>query len=315
MLRYVIARLAQSLIVLWAAFTFSFLLLQILPGDGVLLKFLNPEYGLNGEEIEQLRKSYGVDAPLIHQYLTSLSNFLKGDFGYSIQAGVSVSQQLATNIPPTLKLAGLAFLLAVVLAFLIAFLSSFSRFDWLKNIFLSLPGLFTAIPLFWLGILFIQIFSFYLGWVSVIIPGPIEAMILPVCALAIPISAPLAQILMRALDEIETRPFIPVVEAKGASRFRILWFHSLRNCALPVLTIAGLLFGELISGAVVTETVFGLNGIGKMTEQAVRSQDVTVLQAIVVLSVFAFVIINLVIDLIFPLIDPRLKIRTKRGAL
>lgn len=312
MLQYCLSRLGQAVIVLWAAFTVSFILLQVMPGDAVLIKFLSPEYGLNASQIAELRSIYGLDDPLLVQYFKTLGNFLTGNLGFSIQAGVPVAEQIATNLPSTLRLAGFAFLAAVILAFIIALISSFAPFRWIKNLVLALPGLFLAIPLFWLGIILVQIFSFYLGWISVIVPGPIEAMILPVTALAIPISAPLAQILMRSLDEIQTRPFIMVLEAKGASRFRILWSHCLRNSALPVLTIAGLLFGELISGAVVTETVFGLSGIGKITEQAVRSQDVTVLQSIVVISAAAFVLINLVIDLLFPLIDPRLKNRSGR---
>lgn len=312
MLKFGLYRLLQAIIVLWAAFTASFILLQVLPGDAVLIKFLNPEYGLNASQVAALRENYGIDKSLIAQYFQTIGNFLTGDFGYSVQAGVPVANLIATNLPATLKLAGLSFVAAVIVAFVISFLFSFAPFGWLKNLFFGLPGLFQAVPLFWLGIVFVQIFSFYLGWISVIIPGPVEAMVLPVAALAIPISAPLAQILMRSLDEIELSPFIMVLKAKGASRFRILVHHCLRNCALPVLTIAGLLFGELISGAVVTETVFGLSGIGKITEQAVRSQDVGVLLAIVVISVAAFVFINLVIDLLFPLIDPRLKRVVKR---
>lgn len=307
MLRNSLFRLGQAAIVLWAAFTGTFILLQVMPGDAVLIKFLSPDYGLNANQIAELRSTYGFDEPLIVQYWKTLGNFLRGDFGYSVQAGVPVSSLIATNLPATLKLAGASFLTAVLLAFVIAFVASFSPFQWLKNSIQALPGLFLAIPLFWLGIILVQVFSFYLGWVSVIMPGPLEAMVLPVVALAIPISAPLAQILMRSLDEIETRPFIMVLQAKGVSRLRILVAHCLRNSALPLLTIAGLLFGELISGAVVTETVFGLSGIGKITEQAVRSQDVSVLQSIVVISATAFVFINLVIDLLFPLIDPRLK--------
>lgn len=312
MLKLSLYRLLQAIIVLWAAFTATFILLQVLPGDAVLIKFLNPEYGLNASEIANLRKNYGIDGSLVGQYFQTIGNFLTGDFGYSVQAGVPVSDLIITNLPATLKLAGLSFIAALILAFAISFLFSFAPFYWLKNALFAMPGLFLAVPLFWLGIVFVQVFSFYLGWISVIIPGPVEAMILPVAALAIPISAPLAQILMRSLDEIELSPFIMVLKSKGASRFRILTQHCLRNSALPVLTIAGLLFGELISGAVVSETVFGLSGIGKITEQAVRSQDVGVLQAIVVISAAAFVFINLVIDLLFPLIDPRLKRAIRR---
>lgn len=307
MTRYFFTRTAQALLVLWAAFTLSFILLQALPGDAVLIKFLNPEYGLSPEQIAEIRTSYSSDSPIIVQYLQTLTNFLHGKFGYSIHAGVAVSDQMAANVPPTLKLALLAFSAAVLLAGAIGFLSSLSPFRWLRNLIQSLPPLFVSIPVFWLGIMLIQIFSFRLKLVSVINPGPWESMILPVLTLAIPVSAPLAQILVRNLDEVETRPFVTIARAKGASRLRILWFHVARNAILPVLTIAGILFGELLAGAVVTETVFGLNGIGSLTIQAVDNQDVAVLQAVVIFCATVFVAVNLLVDLAYPFIDPRLK--------
>ncbi len=138
-------------------------------------------------------------------------------------------------------------------------------------------------------------------------PGEWVGLILPVITLAVPISAPLAQILIRSIDQVQTQPFVAVARAKGASRSGVLWRHVARNALLPALTIAGLLFGELIAGALITETVFGLNGLGQLTQQAVNNQDVAVLQAIVVISAAAFVGINLLVDLLYPLLDPRLK--------
>lgn len=308
--RYVIFRIGQALIVLWAAFTLSFVLLQAMPGDAVLIKFLNPEYGLSPEQIAEIRASYAVDSPVIAQYVHTLSNFLQGNFGYSVHSGVPVSAQLAANLPATLKLSLLGFVAAAVLAGLIALTASLAAFTWLRNLIQALPSLFISIPVFWLGIMLIQLFSFRLKLVPVINPGPWESLVLPVLTLAVPISAPLAQILIRNLDEIQTRPFVSVARAKGASRGRVLWRHVARNAVLPVLTIAGVLFGELVAGAVVTETVFGLNGIGGLTEEAVSNQDLAVLQAIVVISATAFVLINLIVDLAFPLLDPRLRART-----
>lgn len=312
MTRYVLSRIGQALLVLWAAFTLSFILLQAMPGDAVLIKFLNPEYGLSPEQIADIRAAYAVDSGVLAQYVQTLANFLRGDFGYSIHAGVPVSAQLATNLPPTLKLAALGFLTAAALAVAIAFLSSLSPFGWLRNFVQSLPSLFISIPVFWLGIMLIQIFSFRLKLVPVINPGPWESLILPVATISVPIAAPLAQILIRNIDEIRTRPFVSVAIAKGATQARVLWRHVARNAVLPALTIAGVLFGELLAGAVVTETVFGLNGIGGLTERAVGNQDLAVLQAIVVISAAAFVAINLAVDLAYPLLDPRL--RTRNGA-
>lgn len=305
--RYVINRIGQAVLVLWAAFTISFILLQAMPGDAILIKFQNPELGLSPQQIADIRASYAADAPLFTQYFQTIGNFFVGNFGYSVQAGVPVSASLSANLPSTARLASLGFLLATILAGGIAFLSSFSKFSWLRAAFQSLPALFISVPTFWLGIMLIQIFSFRLRLIPVINPGPWEGLVLPVLTLAIPISAPLAQILMRNIDDVLTQPFVAVARAKGASWNWVFWRHVLRNAILPTLTIAGILFGELIAGAVVTETVFGLNGIGSLTELAVGSQDVAVLQAIVVISAAAFVLIILAVDLLYPVLDPRLR--------
>ena len=306
MVRYLFGRIAQALAVLVVTFTAAFLLLQVLPGDAVMIKFMSPEMGLSADQIAEIRASYGADLPIWEQYLKTVANFLTGNFGYSIQAGVPVSQQLATNLPPTLLLASLGFVAAVALTIALAALSNMVGMAWLRSSLQSLPSLFISVPVFWLGIMLIQIFSFQLGLVSVISPGPVERLILPVATLAIPISAPLAQILMRNIDEVLAQPFVAVARAKGASRNWVLWKHVARNAVLPTLTIAGVLFGELLAGAVVTEAVYGLNGLGGLTYQAVGNHDTAVLQAIVVISALAFVTINLIVDLLYPVLDPRL---------
>lgn len=307
MSRYIIGRIGQAVLVLWIAFTASFLLLQALPGDAILIKFQNPELGLGPEQIAALRDAYGVDSPLWQQYLQALGNFLTGNFGYSVVGSVPVAHELLSNLPATARLASFGFSLAVLIALGLAFLATLAPFAWLRTAIQSIPSLFVSLPVFWLGIMLIQIFSFRLKWISVINPGEFEGLILPVITLAIPISAPLAQILIRNIDEVSTQPFVAVARAKGASPGWVLWRHVAKNALLPTLTIAGILFGELLAGAVITETVFGLNGIGGLTERSVRFQDTSVIQAIVVFSALSFVAVNLVVDLLYPVFDPRLR--------
>ncbi len=306
--RYLAARVGQALLVLWASFTVSFVLLQLLPGDAIAIKFQNPELGLNAAQIAQMRTAYGADAPLWRQYLESLSGALRGDFGFSLQAGVPVSALLAASLPATLRLAALGFTLALVIAVLLAALSPLSY-----GTFAALPSLFVAVPTFWLGITLIQLFSFQWRLIPVINPGFWEGLILPVMTLAVPISAPLAQLLIRNIDVVMHQPFVTVARAKGASHRGVLWRHVARNALLPVLAVAGLLLGELIAGALVTETVFGLNGLGQLTRDAVNNQDLAVLQAIVLVAALGFVLINLLVDLLYPLLDPRLSL-SRRAA-
>lgn len=306
MVRYLLGRFGQALAVLALTFTAAFLLLQVLPGDAIMIKFMAPEMALTPEQIADIRSAYGADLPLWERYLSTVGQFLTGNFGYSIQAGVPVSKLLATNLPSTLLLASLGFTAALILTIVLAAASNMAGMGWLRAGLQSLPSLFISVPVFWLGIMLIQIFSFQLGLVSVISPGPVEKLVLPVMTLAIPISAPLAQILMRNIDQVLTQPFVAVARAKGASRNWVLWRHVARNALLPTLTIAGVLFGELLAGAVVTEAVFGLSGLGGLTYQAVGNHDTAVLQAIVVISALAFVTINLIVDLLYPVLDPRL---------
>ncbi|EPR9103693.1 ABC transporter permease [Cronobacter sakazakii] len=311
--RYLAARVGQALLVLWASFTVSFVLLQLLPGDAIAIKFQNPELGLNAAQIAQMRTAYGADAPLWRQYLESLGGAVRGDFGFSLQAGVPVSALLAASLPATLRLAALGFTLALVIAVLLAALSTLSYGRALRRAFAALPSLFVAVPTFWLGITLIQLFSFQWRLIPVINPGFWEGLILPVMTLAVPISAPLAQLLIRNIDVVMHQPFVTVARAKGASHRGVLWRHVARNALLPVLTVAGLLLGELIAGALVTETVFGLNGLGQLTCDAVNNQDLAVLQAIVLVAALGFVLINLLVDLLYPLLDPRLSL-SRRAA-
>lgn len=307
MQRSLLRRVGQSVLVLWAAFTLSFFLLQVLPGDAVLIKFQNPDLGLSPDQIAEMRLAYGADNPLWQQYVHTLLAMVRGDFGYSVQAGVPVSEQLISNLPATLQLALLGFALATLIAFALAALSRLPALRFLRSVLQSIPALFISLPTFWLGIALIQLFSFQLRWIPVINPSALQGLILPVITVAIPISAPLAQILLRSIDQVSTQPFVAVARAKGASESHVLWHHVMRNALLPVLNVAGLLLGDLIAGALITETVFGLSGVGQLTQQAVNNQDVAVLQAVVMISALAFVLINLLVDALMPLFDPRLQ--------
>ena len=271
----------------------------------MLIKFQNPDLGLSPAQIEEMRVAYGADSPLWQQYGHTLLAMLRGDFGYSLQAGVPVSELIASNLPDTLSLALPAFVLAVLLAFALAFASRLPGLRWLSNTLQSLPVLFISLPTFWLGIALIQLFSFQLRLIPVINPTPLQGLILPIVTVAIPISARW-QILMRSWT-VAMQPFVAVARAKGLSETAVLWRHVTGNALLPVLNIAGLLLGELIAGALITETVFGRSGLGQLTQQAVNNRDIAVLQAVVMISALGFVLINLLVDLLMPLLDPRLQ--------
>lgn len=304
---YLLRRLGQAVLVLALAFTAAFLLLAVLPGDAILARFGNPDLGLTAEQIDEIRAAYGADRPLWERFGETALAFVTGDFGYSVQSGAAVSDLISTALPSTLVLASLGLVVAVVLAVTIAVTATYGGWGWLRRVFRNLPPLFVSLPVFWIGIVLIQIFSFRLGLVPVIGASPAQALILPVATLAIPIAAPLAQVLMRSIDEVRQMPFVMVVRARGASTSWLLWRNVGRNALLPTLTMAGVLFGELVGGAVVTETVFGRPGIGQLTAQAVANRDTPVLLAVVVISAVTFVVINLIVDLLYPVLDARLR--------
>lgn len=307
----ILRRIGQAILVLFITFTIAFLLLSALPGDAVLARYASPDLGLSASELEGIRDAYGADESLIVQYLQALGGFLTGNFGYSVQTGTPVATLMVENLPHTLTLAVLAFLLAVVLALVISVLATMDRFAFIRGFFQALPPLFVSLPSFWLGIVLIQFVSFRLGWVPVIGGSTAQDLILPTIALSIPIAAPLAQVLIRSITEVKGQPFVTAVRARGAGEMWILFRDVLRNTLLPVLTIAGLLFGELVGGAVVTEAVFGRAGLGSMTVDAVANRDTPVMLAIVVVAAAVYILINLIVDLLYPVLDARLR-KTER---
>lgn len=316
---YLLRRTGGALLVLALAFTAAYVLLAALPGDAVLARYGNPDLGLTPDQLAEIRASYGADRPAIIQFLDTAASFLRGDLGYSVQSGASVSALLAEALPSTLTLAALGLLVAVVLAVAIAALATHPGLQShrvtraLRSTLRGLPPLMVSLPVFWIGIVLIQVFSFQLGLVPLLNASPAQALILPVATLAVPIAAPLAQVLIRSIDEVMAQPFVAVARARGASSTWLLWHTVARNAVLPTLTMAGLLFGELVGGAVVTEAVFGRMGIGQLTAQAVAARDTPVLLAVVVISTVVFVLINLVVDLLYPVLDARLR-RTDAAA-
>ncbi|MFH0410616.1 ABC transporter permease [Corynebacterium sp. L4756] len=300
-------RIGQSILVLFITFTLAFFLLSALPSDGVMARYGAPALGLSQAEIAGIREEMGIDKPLVVQFFTTLGGFLTGNFGTSVQTGTAVSTMVAENLPHTLALAATSVGLAVIVALVTAYLATVPGFGFIGKFFRSLPSLLVSLPGFWLAIILLQVFSFRLGWVSAINPGPIEGLILPTLTLVVPMAAPLIQVLIRSIDDVNQQSFVQVVRARGASEGWIFWRNVLRNAILPALTMVGLLFGELVGGAVVTETVFGRAGLGNMTVQAVSNRDTPVLLAVVVIAATAYIIINLIVDLLYPVLDVRLR--------
>lgn len=313
---FVLQRVGQALIVVWAAYTLTFLLIEIVPSDPISIVLANPDSGLTEAAAEQLRSYYGLDQPLIVRYVSQLLSIVSGDLGVSISKGVPVTSLLLTALPQTLVLAVVSLLLAVVASAALAVLAVYLPWTRIRAVIAAVPPFLSSIPSFLVGVLIIQYFAFATRLIPPVDDGSLAALIGPAVTLAIAITPSLAQVLIASLEQIDRQPFVDVVLAKGAGRWAVLRRHVFRNSILPWVTILGLTFGELLAGSIITETVFSRGGLGRTIEAAVSTQDMPVIQGAVLIIAALFVVINLVVDLSYPLLDPRLRLhrvaRTRR---
>lgn len=311
--RYLLGRVAQAVFVVWAAFTLTFVALRLLPGDPVEL-MLNGRGGgqaASPQEIAQVKAQLGFDRPLLRQYLDSLGGALHGDFGRSIQTQQPVSRMLAQSLPATLQLGLAALVLAVVAGIVLGVLANLVPSVFGRQLLRSVPSVAIALPSFWVGLILIQLFSLHWKLFPSIGGTGFAGLVLPACTLAIPGAALVGQVLGKSLHATLAESYVDVVRATGAGRLRVLLSHGLRNAAIPAVTVTGLLVGYLIGGSVVVETVFSRPGMGRDIYFAVTTQDLPVVQGVVVVASAAFVVVNLVVDLLYPVLDPR--IRTHGG--
>ncbi|AYC36209.1 ABC transporter permease [Streptomyces griseorubiginosus] len=316
MRRYVIKRLAQAVGVLWAAYTVSFLVLDFLPGDPVTAM---AGAGMDSGDVDParlaaLRHEYGFDKPILVQYADYLGRAVRGDFGDAVSTGRPVTSTLADALPQTLQLTGAALLLAVLLGGGLAVVATYTSLRWLRQLLLSLPPLGVSVPTFWVGLLLVEAFSFRLHWFPAFGNDGLRGLVLPALTLAIPTGALVAQVLAKSLLTALDQAYVETARAKGAGRWRVHVRHALRNASLPALTVVGLLVGQLVAGSVVVETVFSRDGLGRVTAAAVTVQDLPVVQGVVVFGALIFVATNLVVDLVYPLLDPRIVVASSGRA-
>ncbi|WP_019928496.1 ABC transporter permease [Nocardia sp. BMG111209] len=305
--RYATARLAQAVVTVLLVYVFVFVIVTLLPGDPVSDRLSNPEYGYSKETIEQMLAYFQLDQPIRQQLWVALERLAHGDLGLSYASNLPVSTVLWTGIPATLQLAATAFVFAVVLAFTIAVAAYFLPGRFGGPVLRTFPSLFLSVPNFLIGLIVIDVLSFQLGLFTLSDFRSPTALIFPAVTLAIPASAPIAQVLISALDNAGAQPYATVAISKGIGRFGLFTRHLLPNAALPTTTIAAIIVGELLGGSIITEAIFGRTGVGTVIEKAVTEQDVPVLQAAVVLAAVLFLAINLIVDLIYPVLDPRLR--------
>ena len=291
-----------------------FLLMRAVPGD-VVTNLVGLQGNVSAERLVELRRMFGLDLPIYRQFLQWFGALLQGDLGSSLRTGRPIVQDLALRFPVTLELTLISLLIALVMAVPLGVIAALYRgqlADFLVSIF-ALLGL--SIPGFFLGILLILLFALQLGWLppAGYVPfgeAPLDNlrhMILPAVSLGVILAAATTRIVRSTMLEVLGRDFIRTARAKGLAEERVLYRHALRNALIPVITVVGLQFGTLLGGAVIIEQVFSLPGVGRFALEGINLRDYPVVQGAVLLIAAAFIAVNLLVDLFYSLIDPRIR--------
>jgi peptide/nickel transport system permease protein len=302
MLTFILRRLFLAVPVLLGVVFVVMLTIDLLPGDAVTLML--GEHATK-DAVARLREHLGLDKPFLVRYLDYVGQLVRGDLGRSIQQNRPVAAELADAWPATLQLTVAALLLAA----LVGIVSGVASAVWPNSLFdavARLGSLFgLSMPIFWTGLVLIVVFSLWLNWLPVGGAGSLTHLVLPAVTLALPSVAMIARLTRSAVLDVLREDYVRTARAKGVGEAWVLGRHALRNALIPIITLVGLQSGQLMGGAVLTETVFAWPGLGRLMVKAIFARDYVLLQGAVLLFALAFVIVNLLVDLSYGLLDPR----------
>jgi len=317
MLRYIAHRILLMIPTLLGVAVLVFFLLRVMPGDVVQLMLMGEGGNVPQHIIEAERVRLGLDQPLYVQFFKWLGGVLQGDFGYSMWTGNPVAYEIGIRLELSLQVAVMATIFAVVLALPLGTLSAIFKDTWIDHVIrvISIAGL--AIPSFWLGMMIILLLLTYFSWhppltFTSFFDNPaanLSQLIWPALAVGYRYSAVATRMMRSAILEVMQEDYIRTARAKGVYEWLVVVRHALRNAMLPVVTVIGLEFAFLIGGLVVTEQVFNLNGLGRLFVHAIGRGDYTMVQALVLLVAATFVIVNFMVDLLYAVLDPRIRYR------
>ncbi|MBJ2270756.1 ABC transporter permease [Pseudomonas sp. MF6772] len=302
------ARLLAGVGVLWGAATLTFVAIHFSAGDPVLAILGGPDAIPTPQQLAQVREEYGFDQPLWVQYGRYVGRIAHGDFGESYRLRIPVTEAIGKQIGATLQLALSAALLAIGLALASAVLTA-KRNPWVRRVASASELVLSSSPSFVLGILLLLVFSFQWPVLPPAGSNGWQTLILPTLALALPIAGMLSQVLRQELEDILEQPFIAMARARGLSQTAVRLRHALRHALVPLVTLSGFIFASLLGGAVVTEMLFARQGIGRMMLDAAVAKDAPVVLGITLLAALVYVVVNLLVDVLNGLIDPRVKPR------
>ena len=303
--QYLLRRLWQSVLVLFGVSVVVFLILHLTGDPAALL--LPPD--ASAEDIARFRKSMGFDDPVAVQYARFLKGALRGDFGESLRHGEPAMGLVIERMPATFELAGAGLLLALCLAIPAGIISAVRRNTPVDYVSTVVALLGQAMPTFWLGIMLILVFSVWLNWLPSSGRGDLQHLILPAVTLGLFTTARITRLTRSGMLEVLGQDYIRTARAKGVSEPPVVWKHALKNASIPIVTIVGIELGTLLGGSVITETIFAWPGVGRLSVQAIFNRDYPVVQAAVFLLASTFVIVNLLVDMVYTYLDPRIRLR------
>ena len=305
MLKYFIRRCLSILPVLLVVSILVFLFVHLLPGDPARI-IAGPD--ADEATINRVRTELGLDKSLPEQYLNYMGRLFRGDLGKSLRSKLPVAQEIALRFPPTLYLALASMVWSILFGVLFGAYAAMHRGKWQDYTAMLVAVSGISMPQFWLGLLLMQLFAVHLGWLPVTgFTGKFKELILPSLTLGATVAAIIARFTLSSFLDVLQEEYINTARAKGLSERVVMWKHAFRNALIPVVTMVGLQFGFLLGGSVVVETVFAWPGLGRFMIESVSVRDYPVLQALLLLYSFQFVVINLLIDMLYAVINPEIR--------
>lgn len=316
MLAYIQRRLITTIPVLLGVSLLVFLMLHLLPGDPVMMMLTQHQGGsaptasgtITDEMYENMRRELGLDEPLPVQFGKFLWGAIRADFGRSFRGGQAVRSIIAENLPYTIQLAVASLGVALLLGLILGTVAAMKKGTWIDGFTMVAAVVGVSIPAFWLGIMLLLIFALHLNLLPAVgLATGWRSLILPAVALGLGASAIIARLTRSSLVEVLNDDYVRTARAKGLRESRVIIRHALRNALIPIITVSGLLFGNLLGGTIVIETVFARPGIGRVAVQAILERDFPVIQGVVLVSAVAYVLVNFLVDISYAFIDPRIR--------
>ncbi|SFN87616.1 peptide/nickel transport system permease protein [Geodermatophilus obscurus] len=301
---HIVRTLLLSLITLFGVSVLIFLMLRVLPGDPARVLA-----GLNAseEQVARLREQLGLDQSLLAQYWSFITGVVTGDLGESARTSRPVSSEIAVRLPATLILAVTATVIGSVVGITAGVIAAVRRNSLLDHAISSVAMMGVSMPVYWLGLLLILLFAVTLGWLPAAGSGEPLSIVLPAVTLAAFSTALVSRMTRASMLEVLGQDYIRTAEAKGAAPRTVIIKHALRNAFIPILTVISLQFGALLGGAVLTETVFGWPGIGRLLVDSIGARDFAVVQGIVLVYAAVFILLNVIVDVLYVVVDPRIR--------